>query len=231
MSVGLQRVDSYLAAIIVSMTPFCIALFNRLLFGYRISLIQFSGITAGFLGVAMILYSGRNPAAAINPYLAYILVGLVSWALATSISHRVRTYPDNLVNSGLQMMIAGVIALTVSHFIYSPLTELVQSISPRSWLAMGYLATVGSAAYFAYVFLLANEPSIRIVSYAIVNPLIAVLLGIFLGHEKSMPLLAFGMPVTIIGLVFMLYGDGLAARLRKKPVSDRQKGKESHDVS
>jgi hypothetical protein len=37
MSVGLQRCDSYLAAIIVSMTPFCIALFNRLLSatGYR----------------------------------------------------------------------------------------------------------------------------------------------------------------------------------------------------
>jgi drug/metabolite transporter (DMT)-like permease len=178
----------------------------------------------------MILYSGKNPVTAINPYLIYILAGLVSWALATSISHRVRTYPDNLVNSGLQMMIAGIIALTASHFIYSPLTELVPAISPRSWLAMGYLATVGSAAYFAYVFLLANEPSIRIVSYAIVNPMIAVLLGVFLGHEKTMPLLALGMPVTIIGLVFMLYGDSLMARFRKKPVTDPPEATVDHDT-
>jgi drug/metabolite transporter (DMT)-like permease len=51
---------------------------------------------------------------------------------------------------------------------------------------------VGSLAISAYAYLLVNEPSIRIVSYALVNPGIAVFLGFLFGNESAAPYLAIG---------------------------------------
>jgi drug/metabolite transporter (DMT)-like permease len=212
MTVGLQRVDSYLAAIVVSSTPFCVALFNRIFFRHRIAPIRLIGITIGFLGVVAILYNGKNPLTSLDPYVLFLIAGLLSWAFATSLGHKIPVYPNNLVNSGFQMIFAGVIALVLSQFLYSPLPELIPKISVRSWWALIYLATIGSAAYYAYIYLLAHEPSIRVVSYAIVNPLIAILLGLILDNEKAVPLLFIGMPFIFIGLVFMLYGETIKTR-------------------
>jgi drug/metabolite transporter (DMT)-like permease len=90
-----------------------------------------------------------------------------------------------------------------------------------------YLATIGSVAFYAYVYLIAHEPSIRVVSYAIVNPLIAVLLGLFLGDEKAVPFLVVGIPFICFGLVFMLYGESIKSRWTNK--SKREKGIEADD--
>jgi drug/metabolite transporter (DMT)-like permease len=228
MSVGLQRIDSYLAAIIISATPFCVALFNRILFRQKIASIRLIGIIIGFLGVVSILYNEKNPFASLDPYVLFVIAGLFSWAFATSLGHKIPVYPNNLVNSGLQMIFAGMLALALSQFLYSPLPELIPNISVRSWWAVAYLATIGSAAYYAYVYLLAHEPSIRVVSYAIVNPLIAVILGLILGNEKAVPLLALGMPFIFIGLVFMLYGESIRNSLIKKTA--KEKGQVDDDV-
>jgi drug/metabolite transporter (DMT)-like permease len=219
-SVGLLKVDSYLAAIIISATPFCVAVFNRVLFSERISSVRLFGIILGFAGVVAILYNGTNPFENFEPYIGFLIGGFLSWGFATSVGHKLKVHSNNLVNSGMQMFIAGIIALVMSQFMYAPLPELIQAVSLRSLWALVYLITIGSAAYYAYTYLIANEPSIRIVSYAIVNPLIAVLLGLVFAHEKPVPLLAIGMPVILVGLAFMLYGEpireALLKRIRKK---------------
>ena len=84
---------------------------------------------------------------------------------------------------------------------------------------MAYLAIVGGGAFLAYNYLLANEPSIRIVSYAIVNPLIAVFLGMLILGEEPVPLLWFGVPVILIGLVLMLYGEKIFKPRKPSPAS------------
>jgi len=99
--------------------------------------------------------------------------------------------------------------------LYGPPTFALSGGSVESWLAMAYLAVVGGAAFLAYNYLLANEPSIRIVSYAIVNPLIAVFLGMLILGEKPVPLLWIGVPVILFGLILMLYGDKIFTS--KKP--------------
>jgi drug/metabolite transporter (DMT)-like permease len=87
-------------------------------------------------------------------------------------------------------------------------------------LGLSYLAVIGSLAITAYAYLLVNEPSIRIVSYALVNPGIAVFLGFLFGNETATPYMLIGFPLILIGLVTMLYGETLLGRLQK-----RRKGK------
>ncbi len=60
------------------------------------------------------------------------------------------------------------------------------------------------------------EPAERLVSYALVNPIIALVLGLLLAAETPTPFLALGVPIAIVGLAFMLYGERLFAWLRSK---------------
>ena len=55
----------------------------------------------------------------------------------------------------------------------------------RAWLAESYLVVFGSIIGFsAYVWLLSVRPATQVSTYAYVNPVVAVLLGVFIGHES-----------------------------------------------
>jgi len=76
---------------------------------------------------------------------------------------------------------------------------------------------LGTVALGAYAHLLYNEPARRIVSYALINPLIAVFLGLFLAGETRVPYLYPGTALILCGLVLMLYGPALFGRKTTGP--------------
>lgn len=217
-SVGEQTVDSYIAAVVISSTPFCVAFFNRIFFKERLSVPRLAGMILGLAGVAILLYDGRAARFSLSWGMLFIALGFLSWSFGTSLSksRAFAVHPDNFVNSGLEWTMAGAAAIIISQFLYEPLPALLPRIEPRSWWGLAYLATVGAAALAAYNYLLKHEPTKRIVSYAIVNPLIAVLLGIFIGGEKPVPWLAPGIITIVAGLVLILYGDALAELLKRR---------------
>ena len=64
----------------------------------------------------------------------------------------------------------------------------VQTVSRGAWFALAYLIVAGSiVAFTAYVWLLHHESPTRVGTYAYVNPVVAVLLGYFLGGEAIGP--------------------------------------------
>lgn len=214
-----EKLDSYLAAIIVSSIPFCIAFFNWAIFNERLSRIRLAGMLMGVLGVGLILQSG-NGTFNFSFHLGLILIGFVCWSFATSMGHKLPVHKNNLFNSGMQMFFVGVIALTLSYFVYKPFPVIIPEISARSWGGLVYLSVFGAVGFYAYNYLLVNEPAIRISSYAIVNPLIAVILGIFVGDEKPTMMLFIGMPVILGSLICMMYGETLLSLFGHKPFTE-----------
>ena len=79
----------------------------------------------------------------------------------------------------------------------------VQVPSPASGLALLYLITFGSLlAYSAYVSLLGRSVRPAVLgSYAYVNPVVAVLLGVLLAGETVLAAGLAGMSVIIAGVV------------------------------
>jgi drug/metabolite transporter (DMT)-like permease len=225
-SVAEQSVDSYLAALTIAATPFCVALFNWIIFREKLSAIRFTGMLCGILGVGLILYNGKNIISSFTPGIGIVIAGLLSWALATSLGHKMKVHTNTLVNSGLQMTFAGIIALILSGFIYQPFVTILPGVSMRSWIGTGYLTVLGGAAFYCYSYLIKHEPSIRIVSYAIVNPLIAVVLGLLFAHEKATPLLWVGFPLILASLALMLYGGAIVRILTKKDLPDTEASSE-----
>ena len=219
LTVAEQEVDSYLASLIVAATPIAVALYDRFLIGKVISGARLLGTFVGIAGVALILYDGRSISSSLTPEVLMVIGGVASWGFATSMGHRMKGHPDSMVNSGLQMLFVGIVCLIGASLFYPPLPRVLASASPRSLLGVAYLAIVGSLAFAAFNYLIAHEPAGRVVSYALINPLIAVLLGLLLGQESPAPLLSLGLPLILSGLLLMLYGEAALAYLRKRSAS------------
>lgn len=202
-----KRVDSYLVALIIATTPMLVAFYDRVLLGIKISAIRLGGITIGIIGVACLLYNGQSISTSFSPGILMAIGGVAMWALATSLGHKIKTFPNAVVNSGIQMSLIGILcAIAISFFGPSP-SEVVANASIQSLLALCFLATIGSLAFAAFNYLVAHEPAIRVVSYALVNPVIATLLGLIVGQESPVPLLALGLPLILAGVTLMLYGE------------------------
>jgi drug/metabolite transporter (DMT)-like permease len=120
------------------------------------------------------------------------------------------------VNSAMQMLFIGVLSFAGMLLTPPPFTEVAARFSTSSIIGVIYLAVIGSGAFSAYNYLLAHEPSIRIVSYAFVNPVIAVLIGILIGKEKVVPYLYLGLPLILFGLFMMFYGGIFLKKMRAR---------------
>lgn len=218
-TVAEQKVDSYLAALVIAATPMVVGFYDRVLFGKRISAVRLAGILVGVAGVALLLYNGHSSAAALSPEILTAIAGVACWGLATSMGHRLRAYPDTLANSGIQMLLMGPICLAAALFLHPPPAQIISQVSLPSALGLAYLTVVGSLAFAAFTYLIAHKPAVRVSSYSLVNPVFATLLGLLIGDETPVPLLAAGLPLILIGVTLMLYGEGLLARWRQRSCS------------
>ena len=213
-SVAERTIDSYIAALLSASTPILVAVFDRFLLRKRLALIRVLGIAGGFAGVGLLLYNGQPMGSSLNTAILIDLAGVLSWSLATSLGHRFTVPGDSLVNSGVQMLFVGVVALAGSLAFGVAPVEVIAGASLMSALSVLYLAVVGAVAYAAFTYLVTREPAARVVSYAVVNPLIALLLGLGLGAESSTRFLWAGVPLVLLALLLMLYGEKVAAWLK-----------------
>lgn len=209
-----RKVDSYLVALILSATPLIVALFDRVLLSKKVTFIRILGILTGVSGVTLLLYNGQSFKAVLKPEIIMVLAAIILWSLGTSLGHRFKVYPDNLINSGIQMTFAGSVCLIYtfgsSNFFYPQSA----SFSAASLLGLFYLAVIGSLAFSAYTFLIAHQPASNVVSYALINPVIAVFIGIVIGSESPVPYLPVAMPMILSGLTIMLYGEKILKKIK-----------------
>jgi len=227
-SVAEQKIDSYIAALLAASTPILVAFFDRFLLKKPLTPLRVAGIVGGFVGVVLLLYNGRSIRTTLDASVLIGLAGILSWSFATSLGHRLPVHGDNLVNSGIQMLFVGVVSLAGSLLFDRTPSAVIEGASVLSLLSVLYLAVIGALAFAAYTFLVSREPASRVVSYALVNPLIALLLGLGLGSESATPFLWIGVPLVLLALVLMLYGEKALARLRgpRQPQPQRRAPRE-----
>jgi len=127
-----------------------------------------------------------------------LIVASLSWAVA-SVLTRVLPLPESKVMSSGAQMLTGGLLLVVAALAFGEFRGFHPgSVSRGTWLALLYLIVAGSiVGYTAYVWLIHHESPTKVGTYAYVNPVVAVVLGYFLGGE------ALGLR-TILGTVFIL---------------------------
>lgn len=167
------------------------------------------GLVVGFIGVILLL-SDQLGAIMNNPQgssiligLIIVLVGCISWA-GGSIYSKYNSSGSALVNTTWQMLAAAAVFLPGSFVAGEWKTFSFANVSAGAWGALGYLVIFGSIlAFSAYVWLLQVRNPTQVSTYAYVNPVVAVLLGVFFADEHMSKWQLIGLAV-ILGSVLLI---------------------------
>lgn len=212
-SLAEHTVPSGIAALIYSCLPLWISLF-RAISGDRPAALSWFGIAIGFIGVAILLKPGQVTAVAHSNsnklwfWMAVILIGNFSWALATFLAPKFPTPKNTFISTFYEMLFAGLILSIVGVLTGEKLSSFAHGTA-TGWFALLYLSVFGSiAGYSAYVWLVANAPVSLTATYAYVNPVVAVFLGVTFIHEKFHLSELLGGLVVVIGVILVVSVEG-----------------------
>jgi drug/metabolite transporter (DMT)-like permease len=196
-----QSVPSGLIVTFVAVLPALISLLN-LAAGIRPGRLEAAGIAIGFIGVVLLT---RGAAFAASPVgLAAISLAVCSWSLGSVLSQRACPLAPGAMGFASEMLAGGLMLLVVSVVAGERLQWPLETLAVGSWL---YLIVFGSLlAFNAYMYLLGHASSAVASSYAFVNPVIALLLGIWLGHESVTGSEWLAAGVILAGVVLLLRG-------------------------
>jgi drug/metabolite transporter (DMT)-like permease len=176
--VASQTIGSGLIATFIAIVPMMVALIG-LAFGKRPSKLEIVGMLIGFGGV-IFLVQGKSFSVSTVGLLA-MFGATFSWSLGSVLQTTRLPLAPGPMGFASEMLCGGAVLLAISLAMGE---KISYPLDARALLAWGYLIVFGSlVAFSAYLFLLANVSPALATSYAFVNPVIALFLGVWLGGE------------------------------------------------
>jgi len=206
-----QTLPSAMVAILVSAAPIWFVLLDYPKWNENLkNRWTIAGLFIGFGGVILlfgeqILKAFSVPGVQASIWgMAILVFGSMAWSGGSLYSKYKASGVSGRVNAAWQMLAAGTVFIVVSLLRGEVQHMQWNTVPVNAWLAIAYLIIFGSlAAFSAYVWLLQVRPATQVSTYAYVNPVIAVMLGIFFGHENISLLQIAGL-VIILGSVLLI---------------------------
>ena len=200
-----QRVPSGIAAVMLATIPVFMAL-SEIIFlrtqqlTVRLALALLIGI--GGVGVLM-SHSLNLGGAPIDKVGAMALIfASISWSVASVLARKLPLPSSKVMSSGAQMFAGGILLAIVAGALGEFRNFHPSAVSRGAWLALLYLIVAGSIIGFtAYVWLIHHESPTKVGTYAYVNPIVAVLVGYFLGGEALSTRTILGTLLVLINVV------------------------------
>lgn len=204
-----QRVPSGIAAVMMATIPAFTALFEIILLRtQRLTLRLSFALLIGIGGVAVLMSRSLDLGGGFSLQLGgapidragavALIVAAMGWSLSSVLTRKLPLPASKVMSSGAQMLAGGVLLVLTAAALGEFRNFHPATVSPAAWLSLLYLIVAGSiVAFTAYVWLIHHESPTKVGTYAYVNPVVAVLLGYFLGGE------ALGLR-TILGTLFVL---------------------------
>jgi len=188
-----RDVPTGLASLIIASVPLWVMV-ERLAIGReRLPWPVLAGVGVGFAGVAVL----AQPSGGAKAWgIALCVLSALMWSTGSFLSSRLPMPEDAFSATAVEMLAGGFVMLPISLFTlhgFSPSTTSV--------LAWIYLVTFGSiVGYTAYVWLLANAPLGLVSTYAYVNPVVAITLGVLFRGEDLTWRLLIGAAIVVVAV-------------------------------
>jgi drug/metabolite transporter (DMT)-like permease len=183
-----QRVPSGIAAVMMATIPVFMAMFEIMfLRTQRLTVRLALALLIGIGGVAVLMSQSLNLGGAPidRAGAVALIVASMSWSVASSLTRKLPLPSSKVMSSGAQMVAGGVLPTMTAAVLGEFQTFHPAAVSRGAWLSLLYLIVAGSIiAFTAYVWLIHHESPTKVGTYAYVNPVVAVLLGYFLGGEE-----------------------------------------------
>ena len=201
-------VGSGVAATAVAIIPLWAALVSGL-FGKWPLRLEWVGLVVGFAGVLVLAREGDF---ASNPRgLILLVIAPILWSIGSVWGSHL-DMPRPAMATATQLLAGGAVLALLAGLFGERITE---NPSVSAWLALGYLIVFGSIiAYTAYVYLLRTVRPALATSYAYVNPVVAVALGVTLGAEILTGPAFIALPLILAGVGLAAAAPGRSRRER-----------------
>ena len=182
-----RRVPSGIAAVMMATIPVFMTL-SEILFlkTQRLTMRLGAALLVGIGGVLVLVSRsisfGDAPIDTVGGIA--LIVAAIAWSVGSALTRKLPLPSSKAMSSGAQMLAGGVLLTLTSTALGEFHGFRLQALSFKAWLALAYLIVAGSiVAFTAYVWLIHHESPTKVGTYAYVNPVVAVLLGYFLGGE------------------------------------------------
>jgi drug/metabolite transporter (DMT)-like permease len=198
------------ASLIIASVPLWVAVL-RLLRRERLPRTALVGVGVGFAGVAVLL---RPSGGATALGIGLCVCSALMWSLGSVLSSRLPLPDDPFVSGAYEMLAGGFVMLPLGLA-----TAGSWSPSAASIAAWAYLVTIGSVVgYTAYVWLLANAPLGTVSTYAYVNPVVAIVLGVLFRGEHLTPRILTGAAIVVAAVALVVRQEPPSAARREEGV-------------
>ncbi len=195
-----QYIGSGLIATFIAIVPMVVCAFG-LLAGKRPTALELAGMLLGALGVLLLVRGASFSASPAG--IALIAGSVVAWSMGSVLQTTRLPLAPGPVGFASEMLCGGVVLMVISLILGEQPAWPPQPLALAAW---AYLVVFGSLiAFSAYLYLLANASPAVATSYAFVNPVIALALGVALGGEvvSSGEWLACGVILMGVMLIFL----------------------------
>jgi drug/metabolite transporter (DMT)-like permease len=217
-----ETIPSGLASLVLAVIPLYVALLEMILPGGEpLPPRGWLGMALGFAGLGVLvwpsLHSGLGGNRTLLIALGVLLAGAFCWAIGSLLSRRTKLPAHSLVAAAWQMIIAGVVTTAVG----TALGQWPQFHADRAAIgSLAWLITGGSLlGYTCFIYLLEHVPVAKVSSHSYVNPVVAVLLGILVLHERPAAAEFAGMAAIVVA-VFLLTTAQVRAKATPRRVED-----------
>ncbi len=200
-----QYVPSGIAALVVAATPLWVVLINAVRpHGERPSRYTLAGVFVGLAGIFVLVEQGELSGNASSYGLlgvVILLLAALSWAIGSIYSQGAEQPKSQLLGSGMELLAGSAGSYLVGLLMGEWRQVNIAAISLTSLAGLGYLVVVGSlVGYVCYTWLLRVAPTSLVVTYAYVNPLVAVLLGSLVAGEVLTPRVLIATPLILVSV-------------------------------
>jgi drug/metabolite transporter (DMT)-like permease len=199
-----QFLPTGINSLLLSLSPVWMAIIAFVWGGERPTRLAIVGMVLGFAGLALLLQPKATSALPLWPAVLALLSS-VAWSYGSVYQRRAGKSGSLILSTALQMLFGAVFLAIEAAFFGQWQSFDVRSVTGASLGGFAYLVIFGSLfAYSAYLYTMQSASTALASTYAYVNPIVAVILGMLLFHERFTPLEAVASAVIITGVALMM---------------------------
>ena len=203
-----QFVPSGISALVIAATPLWVVLLDALRRGgSRPTRLTMTGVLVGLVGIIILVGAGNATRVSHEQNLLGMIVLLFaafSWSIGSIYSHKADLPKSALLGTGIELLAGSAGSFVVGIATGEAHQLHFASITLSSIGGLAYLIVVGSIIGFGcYTWLLRVAPTTMVVTYAYVNPLVAVMLGSLLAGEILTPQVLIAIPLIVSAIVLI----------------------------
>ncbi|HXY39347.1 MAG TPA: EamA family transporter [Vicinamibacteria bacterium] len=206
-------VPSGIAALIVATVPVWILLLDGLRqAGEPWTLRVWIGTAIGLGGVVLVARPGAGVDRGHWLAIGALQLATLSWTAGSLYAQQVRERLPLASAAAVEMLAGGALGLLASRLLGEDWSALATA-SPHAWAALGYLVVFGSLLGFTcFAYCLNELPASTVGTYAYVNPVVAVLLGLLVLREPASGGLLLGGALIVVSVVLTTLRPAVAGR-------------------